>query len=163
MRDSGLHNLFNESLEEINVFGFGKPHPHLAQFAYDKNMMNLHLLRADGAECKFFFHVLKNCDETFDTEFTNSSFTKVIFAHTSNDVVWDNIGLLALGTNNRGIIDVTANGDITWTNSVFQDIDVTTLLSNCTFDGSKWIGCNEVDSGGASMLGCCHESKRKWS
>lgn len=89
-----------------------------------------------------------------DTEWTDTDFTQIVFAHASNDVEWDNIGVLALGTNNRGIIDVTANGAITWTNSVFQDIDVTNLLSGCTFDGSKWLSCNEVDGAGASMLGC---------
>jgi hypothetical protein len=87
-----------------------------------------------------------------DTEWTSTDFTQVLFAHASNDVVWDNVGLLALGTNNRGIIDVTANGTITWTNSVFQGIDITNMLSNSTFDGSKWLGTNEVDSGGGSLL-----------
>lgn len=89
-----------------------------------------------------------------DTEWTAADFTQIIFSDASNDVEWDNIGVLALGTNNRGIIDVTADGDITWTNSTFEGIDQTTLLSNCTFDGSKWLSCNEVDGGGASMLGC---------
>jgi len=37
---------------------------------------------------------------------------------------------------------------------VFQGIDITTLLSGCTFDGSKWIGCNEVDGSNASLLDC---------
>ena len=80
--------------------------------------------------------------EIIDTEWTVTDFTQIIFAHASNDVVWDNIGVLALGTNNRGIIDVTANGAITWTNSVFQGIDVTNMLAGSTFDGSKWIGTN---------------------
>ena len=88
-----------------------------------------------------------------DTEWTNTDFTQVIFAHASNDVEWDNVGLIALGTNNRGIIDVTANGAVTWTNSVIQDIDTTTMLAGSTFDGCTWIGCNEVDSGGGSLLG----------
>ena len=88
-----------------------------------------------------------------DTEWTVTDFTQILFAHASNDVVWDNIGLIALGTNNRGIINVTANGAVTWTNSVFQDIDTTTMLAGSTFDGSKWIGCNEVDAGGGSLLG----------
>jgi hypothetical protein len=86
--------------------------------------------------------------------FTVTDFTKILFSHASNDVVWDNVGLIALGTGNRGIIDVTANGAITWTNSVFQGIDVTNLLADCTFDGSKWIGTNAVNAAGASMLGC---------
>lgn len=89
-----------------------------------------------------------------DTEWTDTDFTQIIFAHASNDVLWDNVGLLALGTNNRGIIDVTANGTIVWTNSVIQDIDITNLLSGCTFDGTKWLSCNEVTAGGASLLGC---------
>jgi len=89
-----------------------------------------------------------------DTEWTATDFTQLLFAHASNDVVWDNVGLIALGTSNRGIIDVTANGAITWTNSVFQGIDTTTLLAGSTFDGSKWLGTNEVDGGGASLLGC---------
>ena len=88
-----------------------------------------------------------------DTEWTDTNFTQILFAHAGNDVVWDNVGLIALGTNNRGIINVTANGAITWTNSVFQDIDTTTLQSNSTFDGTTWIGCNEVTSGGGSLLG----------
>jgi len=88
-----------------------------------------------------------------DTEWTATDFTQILFAHASNDVVWDNVGLVALGTNNRGIIDVTANGAITWTNSVFQDIDVTTLLSSSTFDGTKWLSTNGVTAGGASLLG----------
>lgn len=89
-----------------------------------------------------------------DTEWTSTDFTQLIFAHASNDIVWDNVGLLALGTNNRGIIDVTANGAVTWTNSVFQDIDITNLLAGCTFDGSKWLSCNEVTAGGASLVNC---------
>ncbi len=89
-----------------------------------------------------------------DTEWTVSDFTQIIFPNASNDVVWDNIGLIALGTNNRGIIDVTVDADITWTNSVFQDIDTTFLLASSVFDGSKWIGTNEIETGGASMKGC---------
>ncbi len=88
-----------------------------------------------------------------DTEFTTTDFTQILFAHASNDVEWDNVGLNALGTSNRGIIDITADGAVTWTNSVFQGIDVTTMLAGSTFDGSKWISCNEVDSGGGSLLG----------
>lgn len=89
-----------------------------------------------------------------DTEWTDTDFTQIIFPHASNDVVWDNVGVLALGTNNRGIIDVTADGDITWTNSIFEGIDTTDLLSNSTFDGSKWLSTNEVVGAGASMVGC---------
>lgn len=89
-----------------------------------------------------------------DTEWTATDFTQIIFAHASNDVEWDNIGVLALGTNNRGIIDVTADGDITWTNSIFEGIDTTTLLASSTFDGSRWLSTNEVDGGGASLLNC---------
>jgi len=92
-----------------------------------------------------------------DTEWTDTDFTQIIFANAGNDVVWDNVGLLALGTNNRGIIDVTVNpttNTITWTNSVFQDIDITNLLASCVFDGSKWLSCNEVTAGGASLLNC---------
>jgi hypothetical protein len=89
-----------------------------------------------------------------DTEWTDTDFTKIIFGHASNDIEWDNVGVIALGTNNRGIIDVTANGTVKWENSVFQDIDVTNLDTNSTFDGSKWLSTNEVDAGGASMLGC---------
>lgn len=89
-----------------------------------------------------------------DTEWTDTDFTQIIFAHASNDILWDNVGLLALGTNNRGIIDVTANGTVVWTNSTYQGIDTTTLLSGSTFDGSKWIGCNEVDGSAASLLNC---------
>lgn len=89
-----------------------------------------------------------------DTEWVDTDFTQIIFAHASNDVVWDNVGLIALGTNNRGIIDVTANGTVTWTNSVFQGIDVTNLLTNSTFDGTKWLNTNAVTPAGASMLNC---------
>jgi hypothetical protein len=85
--------------------------------------------------------------------FTVTDFTQILFSHASNDIVWDNVGLVALGTLNRGIIDVTADGSITWTNSVYQGIDITTLLADSTFDGSKWLGTNEVDSGGASLIG----------
>lgn len=89
-----------------------------------------------------------------DTEWTISAFTQLIFAHASNDVVWDNVGLIALGTNNRGIIDITANGTVTWTNSIFSDIDVTNLGgTGSTFDGCKWIGCNEIDANGGSLVG----------
>lgn len=92
--------------------------------------------------------------EIINTEWTDTDFTQIIFAHASNDVVWDNISIKALGTSNRGIIDVTANGAITWTNSVFEGIDITNLLASSTFDGSKWLSTNEVTAGGASLLGC---------
>jgi len=88
-----------------------------------------------------------------DTEWTDTDFTQILFAHASNDVEWDNVGLLALGTNNRGIIDVTADGAITWINSVFQGIDITNMLEDSTFDGSTWIGCNQVTTGGGSLFG----------
>lgn len=87
-----------------------------------------------------------------DTEWTSTDFTQLIFAHASNDIVWDNVGVKALGTNNRGIINVTANGSLTWTNSIFEDIDTTTLLANCIFDGSKWLSTNAVNAGGASLV-----------
>ena len=85
--------------------------------------------------------------------FTTTDFTQIQFSHASNDIEWDNIGLVALGTLNRGIIDVTADGAVAWKNSVFQGIDITTMLASSVFDGSTWIGTNEVDSGGGSLLG----------
>ena len=85
--------------------------------------------------------------------FTVTDFTQILFSHASNDIEWDNIGLVALGTLNRGIIDVTADGAVAWKNSVFQGIDTTTMLASSVFDGSTWIGTNEVDSGGGSLLG----------
>jgi len=88
-----------------------------------------------------------------DTEWTDTDFTQILFAHASNDVVWDNVGLIALGTSNRGIIDVTADGSVTWTNSVFQGIDITNMLADSTFDGSTWIGTNQVTTGGGSLFG----------
>lgn len=84
--------------------------------------------------------------------FTATDFTQIQFLHASNDIEWDNVGVKALGTLNRGIISVTANGTIKWTNSVFEGIDTTTLMSGCTFDGSKWIGTNAVTAPGASLL-----------
>lgn len=84
--------------------------------------------------------------------FTTTDFTQILFSHASNDIEWDNVGLISLDSLNRGIIDVTANGTVTWTNSVFQDIDITNLLSNSTFDGSKWLSTNAVTAAGASML-----------
>lgn len=85
--------------------------------------------------------------------FTVTDFTQIVFDHVDNDIIWDNISLVSLDPLNRGIIDVAADGDVHWTNSVIQDIDITTLLASSVFDGSKWIGCNEVDAGGASLLG----------
>lgn len=84
--------------------------------------------------------------------FTTTDFTQITFNHASNDIEWDNVSVKALGTLNRGIIDVTANGTVKWTNSVFEGIDVTNLLSNSVFDGSKWLSTNEVDAGGASLI-----------
>ena len=92
-----------------------------------------------------------------DTEWTDTDFTQIIFAHADNDIIWDNIGIKALGTSNRGIIDFTTNpvtNGVAWTNSTFEGIDITNLLADCTFDGSKWLGTNEVTAGGASLLGC---------
>ena len=88
-----------------------------------------------------------------DTEWTVSDFTQILFANASNDVVWDNVGLVALGTNNRGIINVTTTGSITWTNSVYQDIDTTNMLAGSTFDGATWIGTNQITTGGGSLIG----------
>lgn len=89
-----------------------------------------------------------------DTEWTASDFTQIIFNHASNDVVWDNIGMVALGTSNRGIIDIQIDAAITWTNSVFQGIGITNLLASAVFDGSKWLGCSTITNPGGSMVGC---------
>jgi hypothetical protein len=84
--------------------------------------------------------------------FTITKFTQIQFNHASNDIVWDNIGLVSLDPLNKGCIVVGADGSITWTNSVFQDIDTTDLLADSTFDGSSWVGTNEITAAGASIL-----------
>ena len=84
-----------------------------------------------------------------------STLNGIEFNNASTDVVFDNVGVTALGTNSRGTIVVNNNAAVTWTNSVFQGIDTTTLGgTNSVFDGSKWVGCNAVTAAGASMLGC---------
>jgi hypothetical protein len=82
-----------------------------------------------------------------------STLNAIEFNNASTDVIFDNISVTALGTQSRGTITVNNNATVEWTNSVFQDIDTTTLDTNSTFDGCTWISTNEVDSGGASLLG----------
>lgn len=81
-----------------------------------------------------------------------ASLNGVIFANASNDLVWSNIGLVALGTSSPGFIDVQNNAPTTWTDSTFQGIGTTTLDTNSTFDGCAWVGCDIVTGAGASLL-----------
>jgi len=87
--------------------------------------------------------------------YTVTDFTQIVFNNASTDVIWDQVSILSLDTLNRGIITVNDNPALEITNSVVQDIDTTTDGgSNSVWDGTKWIGCNEVTAAGGDFLGC---------
>lgn len=92
-----------------------------------------------------------------DTEHSLSTLSYIEFNNASSDVVWDNVGLVALGTNARGRIIVNNNAPVTWKNSVLQGINTTTDGgTNSVWDGDTWTGCNAVTAAGGSFLNTNH-------
>jgi len=87
--------------------------------------------------------------------FTSTSFTQIIVANASTDLVWTNITIAALDTLNRGIITVSNNAAASFLDCTFSDINTTADGGTASvWDGSVWRRCNAVTAAGGSFLGC---------
>jgi hypothetical protein len=96
-----------------------------------------------------------------DTIHSATDFTRFVMDHASTEVYWTNINIEALGTNNRGLIEVTANDPIfeatggTWTN-----IGTVTLQSNSLLTGVTLRLTDAITLNGASLDSCTIDRNR---
>jgi len=87
-----------------------------------------------------------------DTVHSASDFTQYVFDHASTIAKWTNISINALGTNNKGLINViNAATALTIKGGSLTGFGVTTLKAACSVDGHTWRGCDAVTLNGASL------------
>jgi hypothetical protein len=91
-----------------------------------------------------------------DTQgFTTTSFTAIIIANASTDLVWTNISILSLDTLNRGTFEVLNNAAFQFLNGAFEDINTTTDGgTNSVWDGTVWRRTNAITAAGGTFIGC---------
>lgn len=107
--------------------------------------------------CRF-----KDSDQSIiipDTVHSTTDFSQIIIDHASTWVEWTNINIEALGTNNKGLINVI-NASSTWTveGGTFTGINTSVLRAGCDFTGTTWRGTNLVTLNGATITGCKFDS-----
>ncbi len=96
-----------------------------------------------------------------DTPHSASDFSKIVIDHASTRAELTNINIKALGTNNRGLFDVTANNPTviidggTWT-----DIGAVTFRSNTTIDGLTLRRTDTVTSNGSAITNALFDQCR---
>lgn len=91
-----------------------------------------------------------------DTVHSATDFTRFLFDHASTIAKWTNIGVTALGTNNKGYLEVLNTAtqfDIV--GGTFTGFGTTTLLDTCTADGTTWRTSDQIIlTGGATLDNC---------
>ena len=86
--------------------------------------------------------------------FTSTSFTGLIIANASTDLVWTNITVASLDSLNRGTLEVLNNAAASFLSCTFADINTTADGgTNSVWDGSIWRRCNAVTFTGGSFVG----------
>lgn len=87
-----------------------------------------------------------------DTVHAASDFTKIIIDHASTVCNWTNVSFTALGTINKGAIEVTANNPtVAIVGGSWTDIGTTVLRSNTTVTGTTWRGTGSITLNQATL------------
>lgn len=87
-----------------------------------------------------------------DTVHSATDFTQIIVDHASTTCNMTNITMTALGTNNKGQFNVTANNPtVNVTGGTWTGLNTTTLQSNSTINSLTWRACGLVTSNSASI------------
>lgn len=90
-----------------------------------------------------------------DTVHSATDFSQIIVDHPSTRVEWTNINIEALGTNNKGLINVINSSSVfTVVGGTFTNIGSTTLRGGCDFTGATWRGSESVSLNGATVDSC---------
>ena len=90
-----------------------------------------------------------------DTGHSATDFTRILVDHASTEVYWTNIQFTALGTNNKGYLEVVTDPTaFDMIGCTFTGFGTTLLTTSCTADGNTWRGCDTVTHGGAALDAC---------
>lgn len=90
-----------------------------------------------------------------DTVHSATDFTRFLFDHASTIAKWTNISITALGTNNKGYLEVLNTAtqfDIV--GGTFTGFGTTTLLAACSADGTTWRTSDQIILTGATLDNC---------
>jgi len=84
-----------------------------------------------------------------------TDFTEIIIEHASSILTLDNVTFTALGTNNRGRLEmITSAATLALTGVGFIDFGATVLGTGATMTGCRWIGADIITQNGALITGC---------
>jgi len=93
-----------------------------------------------------------------DTVHSSPDFSQIIIDHASTRVEWTNINIEALGTNNKGLINViNASSTVIVQGGTYTGIGTTVLRAGCDFTGTTWRGADLVTLNGATITDCTFE------
>jgi len=89
-----------------------------------------------------------------DTIHSLADFTEILIENASSIVTLTNVNFNALGTNNKGRLEVlTSAATLTWNNVGFSGFGVTILGTGSSLLGGRWIGCDIITANGADLSG----------
>ena len=90
-----------------------------------------------------------------DTVHSATDFSRFLIDHASTEVYWTNILVTAVGTNNKGYLEVVTDPTaFDQVGCVFTGFGTTLLTSSCTVVGNTYRSCDTVTQGGASLDAC---------
>ena len=96
-----------------------------------------------------------------DTPHTESTFTKLIIDHASTRCEWNNINITALGTNNRGLINVVNASTTFLTNGgIWDSIGTIVLRAGCILTGTTMRSTDLITLNGATLTNCLISNNR---
>lgn len=94
-----------------------------------------------------------------DTVHAASDFTRFLIDHASTEVYWTNINITALGTTNRGYLNVITDPTaFDMVGCTFTGFGTTILSASCTVDGTTWRNSDTVTHTGAALDGCLFDN-----
>lgn len=93
-----------------------------------------------------------------DTPHSLTDFTQIIVDHASTVLLWTNVSITAVGTNNPGqLIFNNASTVATIIGGTYTSIGASTLRAGCDFTGTTWRACGLITQNGASLDQCFFE------
>lgn len=97
----------------------------------------------------------------FITDITHSltDFTQIIVDHASTRLEWNNVSILALGTNNPGqLVFNNASSTGVVNGGTYTNIGISTLRAGFTFTGTTWRSTGIITQNGSTLTDCVFDS-----
>jgi|GEM_PF-2583187 len=103
-----------------------------------------------GVATQAYFKDANKTINIADTVHSASDFTQFVLDHALTEAYWTNITINALGTHNRGLINVI-NGKLVINGGTLTGFGTTVLSASSTVDGHTWRESDAITTNGAAL------------